>query len=394
MLHEDRARARRPRGFRPQAGALEARALLSGTTGQPAVVSYLEAGTQKIYAFENGANGHLEVNYWDGKAWHWADQGTPPGTTAVGKPDVITYSEGGTQKIYAFDAGANGHLYVSYWDGKAWHWADQGLAPGTTVASDPSVITYAQGGTQRIYAFSSGANGHLEVDYWDGKQWRWADQGTPAGSTVTLAPSAVTYAQGGTQRIYAFARGSNGHLEVNYWDGSKWQWSDRGEPSNAYINSPPSAVTYSEGGTQRFDVFARGSDGTNFYRLYKESWDGKQWAWSDQGLPNDTYQFTGSAPGVIAYSEGGTERVYAFVRGLPGNLDVNYWDGKQWHWSDRGTLPGIGLVGAPSAITYSQGGAQRIYAFDNASNGRLVVHYWDGKQWHWADQGLPPGTTL
>jgi len=60
----------------PQVGALENRELLSSVTGSPGVVTYSQGGTQRIYAFDRGANGHLYVDYWDGTKWTWADQGT------------------------------------------------------------------------------------------------------------------------------------------------------------------------------------------------------------------------------------------------------------------------------------------------------------------------------
>jgi hypothetical protein len=107
-------------------GRLEDRALLSSVSGSPVVITYLQGGIQRIYSFENASNGHVEVNYWNGSAWQWADQGTPAGTTLTGNPGVVAYQQGGTERIYAFDRGANGHLYVNYWNGSAWNWADQG----------------------------------------------------------------------------------------------------------------------------------------------------------------------------------------------------------------------------------------------------------------------------
>ena len=62
-------------------------------------------------------------------------------------PGVITYSEASKQRIYAFVRDGNGDLGVNYWDGFAWHWADQGAPPGTQLADDtPGVITYLAGG--------------------------------------------------------------------------------------------------------------------------------------------------------------------------------------------------------------------------------------------------------
>jgi hypothetical protein len=136
--------------------------------GQPAVITYLE---NRIFAFVTGADGHLGVNWWDGSGWHWADQGTPPGTTASGSPAVITDPAG---RIFAFVTGANGHLGLNWWDGSGWHWADQGTPPGTTASGSPGAITYGAG---RIFAFVTGADGHLGVNWWDGSGWHWADQG-------------------------------------------------------------------------------------------------------------------------------------------------------------------------------------------------------------------------
>jgi hypothetical protein len=89
-----------------------------------------ETGKQRIYAFALGKDAHLHVNYWDGKQWQWADQGTPPGITLSAQElSVITYSDGGVQHIYAFVTGSDFHLHVNYWDGKQWRWADQGQLP-------------------------------------------------------------------------------------------------------------------------------------------------------------------------------------------------------------------------------------------------------------------------
>jgi hypothetical protein len=100
-------------------------------TDVPAVITYLQAGLQRIYAFVKGANGHLSVNYYDGFVWHWADQGVPTGTTVADVPGVVTYLQSGKQLIYAFIRCTNGHLGVNCYDGSAWHWADQGVPPGT-----------------------------------------------------------------------------------------------------------------------------------------------------------------------------------------------------------------------------------------------------------------------
>jgi kumamolisin len=353
-------------------------------TGQPGVITFSTGGYQQIYAFVSDANGNLDVNYWTGSAWRWADQGLPPGTTASDSPGVIGLPTVGTQLPYAFVTGANGHLDVNYSVGWTWRWADQGLPPGTTASGVPGVITYSAGGAQLIYAFVRGANGHLCVNYWNGSAWNWADQGLPPGTTVSSAPGVLTYSAGGTQRPYAFVTGANGHLYVNYWYGSGWAWADQGLPPGTTASGAPAVITYSAGGTQVIYAFVRGANG----HLYVNYWYGSGWAWADQGLPPGTT--ASGVPGVITYSAGGTQLPYVFVTGANGHLDVNYWNGLAWHWADQGLPPGTMASGAPGVINYLAGGTQLPFAFVPGANGHLDVNYWNGSAWLWADQGLVP----
>jgi len=116
---------------------------------QPASVTYWDsAGHQDIFNFavKNNSPNHLYVNYWDGSGWHWADQGLPSGIAALPfqRPAAITYSNpNGRQVIFAFVVGPNGHLYVNYWDGFRWNWADQGLLV-------PAIRHFAPGGPAAV----------------------------------------------------------------------------------------------------------------------------------------------------------------------------------------------------------------------------------------------------
>jgi hypothetical protein len=306
----------------------------------------------------------------------------------------LTYREGTQPQqihtFYVFDGGSgDGHLHVNHWNGSQWQWVDQGAPPSTSVWTLPSAISYREDShPQRIYAFIKGANDRLYVDFWDGSQWRWADQGVPpSGGIADL--SAITYREGtAPQRIYAFVAGTNGHLYVNFWDGSQWRWADQGEPPSASV-SGIAAITYREGTQpQRIYVFARGSNG----HLYVNFWDGSQWRWADQGTPPSTS--ASGFPSAIAYKEGNQpQRIYAFIKGGNNHLYVNFWDGFQWRWADQGSA--MHLVGLPSAITYNDG-VQRIYTFMKQDRilsqglaGDLFVNYWDGSQWQWANQGRP-----
>jgi hypothetical protein len=378
---------------------LEERSLLS--TSRIGTITYLdEVGAQRIYAFARSRSDHLVVNYWDGNAWHWADQGTPPGVSLGGDPSAITYRDATNhQRIYVFNRGSDGQLYVNYWDGFQWRWADQGTPPGVSIRVTPGTITYQDGGGhQRIYAFMWATDGNMYVNYWDGSAWHWANQGTPPTTNVAGSPGVITYQDGaGVRRIYAFVRGNDRHLYVNYWDGAAWHWADQGAPPSTGVafQSDPGVVTYRQGtNPQRIYAFVNGDSG----HLFVNYWDGSRWNWADQGSPQSSFVIDTAS--VLTYQDGGVQRIYAFDSGQNGHLFVNYWDGGSWHWADQGTPPGTVMAGDPGAITYRDAfGHQRIYAFTWGSDGmgfpgHLFVDYWDGFQWRWADQGAPPGSSM
>jgi hypothetical protein len=275
------------------------------------------------------------VNYWNGSAWNWADQGLPPGTTASAGPAVLYYMQGGKKLVDVFVTGANGHLDVNYWNGSAWNWADQGLPPGTTASAAPGVTTYLEGKNQLVEAFVTGANGHLCVNYWNGSAWNWADQGTPPGTTAVGAPGVIIlfYKEGGQALTEAFVTGANGHLYVNYWDGSAWNWADQGLPPGTTASGNPGVYTYYGAGQQLVDVFVTGANG----HLCVNYWNGSAWNWADQGVPPGTTATV--IPGVISYLEAGQQPFDVFVAGANGHLGVNYWNGTAWNWADQGAIP-------------------------------------------------------
>jgi len=350
------------------------------------VITFQDGGIQRIYAFGYwGGNDHLYTNYWDGSQWKWADHGLPQSAQGLSLGEAITYLDPATRtrRIYAFFRGGNGHLYVNYWNGSQWKWADQGLPPGTTVGNGIMATTYLEGAIQRIYAFVIGGNDHLYVNYWDGFQWEWADQGTPSGTTVYAAGAVISYYEAGAHRIYAFVRGGNDHLYVNYWKGSQWKWADQGLPPDTTIGIPGDVITFEHAGLQRIYAFLGSNDVAHLYVNY---WNGSQWTWVDLGA---SYPLFAKA---VTYLDPATSirRIYAFGSDpIGGHLHVKYWDGSQWKQADQGAPPGSTVGNVAGAITFQEAGTQRIYAFLTDGNSHLRVNYWNGSQWNWTDQGTP-----
>jgi hypothetical protein len=341
---------------------------------------------QQIHAFfrTEGGYGVLRMYKRYNDKWIWRDQdmGTFHGTRMNLDPGVTTYTEYASntfyQKIYAFVPVLNGHLHINYFDGKNWKWVDHGTAMGSKVAAKPGVISYSEGLIKKIFAFVPGSNGHLYVHYWNGDTWQWSDRGAPPGTKTLGAPGVITYREKNLQRIYVFVRGLNGIMYLHYWNGEKWKWSYRGKHPESVLWGNPGVITYLEGAKRMIYAFIRGKD----LKLYLHYWNGEKWKWSPRGYPG--IGLSGD-PGVITYRERDKQRIYAFIAGVDGRLYVHYWNGEKWKWSDQGTPPGTKLwVGhSPEVITYKAGGKQRIYVFVKGEDKRVYVRFWDGERWKW-----------
>jgi hypothetical protein len=260
----------------------------------------------------------------------------------------------------------------------AWSWGDQGTPPGLGISQGGIAIAAVEY-DDRLYVFVQASDGHLWVNWWDGSSWQWADQGTPPGLTVAYDYSVAVVADA-NDNLYAFVQGSDGGLWANQWDGNSWQWEGYGGPPAAARGpgniGAPAAVTYQN----RVYVFVQAFSG-HLWVLWR---DGNTWQWADQGTPPGLTIET-QAIAAITYED----RLYAFARASDGHLWVNWWDGNTWRWADQGTPPGWAVAPqAITAITYED----RLYVFvQGEGDGHLWMNWWDGNTWRWADQGTPPG---
>jgi hypothetical protein len=271
------------------------------------------------------------MNYWNGSSWTWRHLGTPGGLTnlAYHNPEAITYKdEAGRQRSYVFVKGSNNRLYVNYWvDGVVnWAWSDRGLPAGVSgIYPDIRATSYfdRQTGKQRIYAFASSGQ-RLYVHYWDGFTWRWADQGKALGNNVAGVVAVTSFRYVLKDWIYALVRGANDRIYVNYWNGSSWQWQDLGTPAGTTASSwaKSDMVHYltQVGGWKRMETFFRGNNG-HLYILHFDDSRSQKWYWEDQGMPPGTTVYT--LHGATTYRDP-NQRVYAFVKDANGGYHVNY----------------------------------------------------------------------
>ena len=362
-------------------------ATISGPVG---VLTMMDTPTsaQRPYAFVQGSDGNLWVNWWSGSQWSWANQGNPPGGATVSGPvGVLTMMDTPTsvQRPYAFVQGSDGNLWVNWWNGSVWSWANQGNPPGGATISGPvGVLTMMDTPTsaQRPYVFVRGSDGNLWVNWWNGSVWSWANQGNPPGGATVSGPVGVLTMMDtptSAQRPYAFVQGSDGNLWVNWWNGSVWSWANQGNPpGGATISGPVGVLTMMDTPTsvQRPYAFVQGSDGN----LWVNWWNGSVWSWANQGNPPGGATISGPV-GVLTMMDTPTsaQRPYVFVRGSDGNLWVNWWNGSVWSWANQGNPPGGATVSGPVGVLTMMDtptSAQRPYAFVQGSDGNLWVNWW------------------
>jgi hypothetical protein len=149
--------------------------------GQPFTYVTPVDGVYYFHVFVPGADGHLEDMVWDGTYWHFIDTTTAYGGLPAGyiigcgaggaaAPDNVTYS------FYA--CGTDGSLANLVWNGYGWFWQNFGKpSTGTSIISDAGVIGSWQNGVSTTSAFVTGADGRMYITFWNGSLW--VNLGTP-----------------------------------------------------------------------------------------------------------------------------------------------------------------------------------------------------------------------
>lgn len=310
----------------------------------------------------------------------------------------LTWSPWAAQHAYVFLNGSDGNLWMNWSDGTNWYWTNQGAPQaGVTVTVGVGVITVMDSldSAQRPYAYAIGSDGQLWLDWWDYTRWDWASQGTPqSGVAVTAGVGVLSVMDTPTaaQRPYAFVLGSDGQLWLNWWDDTAWHWTSQGTPGvGVTITSTVGVVTVmdSPDSAQRPYAFFIGSDG----QLWVEWWDYDHFVWANQGVPQAGVTVAAGV-GVLTVIDSSTsgQLPYIFVIGSDRQLWLNWWDGSAWHWTALGT-PGPGIT-----IAFAVGvSTQTPAAFVVGSDGQLWWTYFDNGNgaWDWGTHGTPqPGVPI
>ncbi|MEJ3746356.1 hypothetical protein WEI85_24080 [Actinomycetes bacterium KLBMP 9797] len=174
----------------------------------------------------------------------------------------------------------------------------------------------------------------------------------------------VAAASWGTDRIDLFAKGTDGALKHKVYNGRWSAWESLG----GAITSGPAAVSWGPG---RIDVFARGTDGSVQHKAYANgTWSG----WANLG---------GVIVGEPAVTSWGPNHLDVYVRGTTNALHHKGHNGSAWQtsWTNLGGT----LTSSPTAASWAQG---RIDVFARGGGNALHHRWYTGGNWSaWENLG-------
>ncbi|MEO8064525.1 MAG: hypothetical protein ABI821_17445 [Pseudomonadota bacterium] len=243
----------------------------------------------EVYGIRSNPSGpipyRLVRHFWNGNSWNWADMpAVEDQPFRYSFTQVINYiGNDGRRRMDVYCKAGPTHDLLKYsWVAAQWK-VDSQRGYGD-VEDNASVATFTlTSGERRVHLFSKDGTLHW---WWENWQNYWHTVGFPeplAGAQQGYM-SAIAYQDGsGTPHMNLFVENNN-RLYLRRWVEDDWSpWEDLGLPSSLPSGSVgyPMAITYQDGrgGSQHVWVFATGSQG----HMYANFWNGTSWQWYDRG---------------------------------------------------------------------------------------------------------------
>ena len=231
----------------------------------------------------------LVKHYWNGSAWGWNDMATFPGKpyNSVSFTETTTYDgNDGQKRLDVFCTGGDEQVLLRHsLVGQSWSVSNLGGLVDLTNASSVNYVDSS--GYRRVETF---VRNNAYETLWQRGSVGWNEIGMPSGvdSSDQGLISATAYKPLGTyQRLNVFVEWDR-HLYLRSQVNLSWQpWVDLGRPSSASTSATDgvkntTAITYREplSGVQHTMVFMTGAQND---RLYVNWWNGSSWQWYDRG---------------------------------------------------------------------------------------------------------------
>jgi hypothetical protein len=282
--------------------------------------------------------------------------GSPFTGVTTSAPAVSSW---GPNRLDFFVRGMDKNLYWKYWDGSAWS-AYTHVEGAPFIVGNPVALTFGAN-TNALGVFVKGEDRNLYVARWVPLEfgWTWEFLGGPIIGT----PAVISW---GPNRFDVFARGADGTLKHASFDHGTWNLFSSLGPET-FVGDPAVASW----GPNRLDVFVRGLDGA----LWTKAWNGSQWTGFGQ-LGNDT--FLGD-PAAVSW---GSNRIDVFVRGLDSRLYTKAWNGTAWSgYAQLGTELNLA---SPTVVSWD---ANRLDVFVRRSDSTLATKGWSGSWTNYVSLG-------
>lgn len=349
-------------------------------------VSVASGAANRLDVVVRGRDGGAYHKWLDGTNWGpsltgWQNLGGQ-GQQFLGRPKVVSWSR---DRLDVLARGSDAACYHRWWNGSAWVPSLIDPDPhggvwqylGGEMAGDVAAVSWAP---DRLDIFCRGLAGHLYHKWWEGSRWGPGPLRTDwmsLGGIIAGNPACAAWAPG---RLDVFARGLDGGIYHQWWDGLTWSGF---QPIGGKMAGSPTVVSW---GPNRLDVFCRGLDGA----VYHKAWDGT--TWKPSGV--NWQSLGGAIEGDPACVASGPNRLDLFVRGLDGGC-YHKWsvNGSTWEPVVRGgsfweSLGGQ-IVGTPAAVSW---GPNRLDVLAQGTNGAPLHKWWDGTAWgpsvtDWQDLG-------
>jgi hypothetical protein len=207
-----------------------------------------------------------------------------------------------------------------------------------------------------LNVFAKGNDGQIYTQYWNGTGWTGFSS---IGVGMASDPAVIV----GGSALNVFVRARDGQIYAKYNDGSGWSgWASLGA---TVMKGNPKVVQYAG----ELDVFALGADG----RPYKNTWQPIP-GWGGWSVLSN---YMDSSPAAVAYGN----ELDVIMRGTNNSIYRNAWNGSAW--GGFGDL-GCCLVGNPDTVSY--GG--QVDVWGNAPSGHIWKRTWNGYSWGaWTEMG-------
>jgi hypothetical protein len=300
---------------------------------------------------------------------------------------------------YAFVTGNDGNLYLNYFDNQNWQWRTQGKPlNGALVTDGPSALVTVQS-TVQLQTLVRCADGNLHANVWNGFNWVWdpdsfggATFGAIAGQPAGLAYNDVSYNDFAYNFMHVYVLGADGILHVSAWDRSHWAW-DINLPSIQAADDPGVGYYLTNNVPQVHAFVAGASDGALHLSRYNPQ--DKKYSLFNLGTPPDSRIAQKSTrvvgrPAGISFFEP-PENIYVFVAGGDGQLHVWNANAARWDANRPTDLPNNATIsGSPAVVSTYFRGVLNLYVFVTGNDGNLYVCVWNKQNWIWKNFGGPP----